>query len=43
MAEADDMQAELSECDMPPSGNPQPTADEHVTILQWLDCGAKDD
>jgi len=31
---------QLYACNMPPAGNPAPTEDERLTILNWLVCGA---
>jgi uncharacterized membrane protein len=33
---------EVSSCSMPPSGKPQLTDDEAVTLLRWVACGAPD-
>ena len=33
---------QLAACNMPPAGEPQPTEDERLIILDWLVCGAPD-
>ena len=36
------VETQLVQCNMPPAGQPQLTAEERQTILGWLVCGAKD-